>query len=250
MWIDGVLVSRGEAGVYGERTLKGYRVWSPRRSKLAAYYYLGGEVTLEPAMRVLYLGAAHGTTVSHVADYAEVVYAVENAPAPMRDLLAVAERRMNIVPIFADAACPETYVPLVEEVDLLFQDVSHPDQVLIARRNFPFLGEGGIALVAVKARSIDVAGKPQDVVRRAAKELARHGIRTRKVVWLGPYHRDHAILECCRGGEPGREGSLGGNGGGGGRGESRGEQGRSGDGLTGGNHHRRVTPGAEGKRGP
>ena len=41
-------------------------------------------------MWVLYLGAANGTTVSHVADYTEVVYAVEFAPQPMQDLLEVA----------------------------------------------------------------------------------------------------------------------------------------------------------------
>jgi len=38
IWIGNVLVSPGEAGVYGERTLDGYRVWDPYRSKLAALY--------------------------------------------------------------------------------------------------------------------------------------------------------------------------------------------------------------------
>ena len=73
IWVDGVLVSIGEGGVYGERTLSGKRVWNPYRSKLAAYYHLGGDVEIDRLTRVLYLGAAHGTTVSHVADYAEIV---------------------------------------------------------------------------------------------------------------------------------------------------------------------------------
>ena len=64
------------------------------------------------AMRVLYLGAANGTTVSHVADYVDVVYAVEFAPRPMQDLLEVCRRRRNIIPIMADAARPEQYAPL------------------------------------------------------------------------------------------------------------------------------------------
>ena len=85
--------------------LGGARVWDPFRSKLAALYYTGTGVELTPEMRVLYLGAANGTTVSHVADYTEVVYAVEFAPRPMQDLLEVARRRKNIVPIMADA-CP------------------------------------------------------------------------------------------------------------------------------------------------
>ena len=46
-----------------------YRVWNPFRSKLAAAI-LGGvdNIHIKPGVKVLYLGAASGTTVSHVAD--------------------------------------------------------------------------------------------------------------------------------------------------------------------------------------
>ncbi len=46
-----------------------YRVWNPFRSKLAAGV-LGGldEIFIKPGAKVLYLGAASGTSVSHVAD--------------------------------------------------------------------------------------------------------------------------------------------------------------------------------------
>lgn len=46
-----------------------YRVWNPFRSKLAAAI-LGGvdKIHMPPGCKVLYLGAASGTTVSHVAD--------------------------------------------------------------------------------------------------------------------------------------------------------------------------------------
>lgn len=46
-----------------------YRVWNPFRSKLAAAI-LGGvdQIHMPPGCKVLYLGAASGTTVSHVAD--------------------------------------------------------------------------------------------------------------------------------------------------------------------------------------
>ena len=77
--------------MYGERTRGGYRVWDPRRSKFSALAHLDPTFDLAPGTRVLYLGAANGTTVSHVADYAEVVYAVEFAPRPMQDLLASIE---------------------------------------------------------------------------------------------------------------------------------------------------------------
>lgn len=46
-----------------------YRVWNPFRSKLAAAI-LGGidKIHMDPGSKVLYLGAASGTSVSHVAD--------------------------------------------------------------------------------------------------------------------------------------------------------------------------------------
>lgn len=194
--IGGVLVSEGESGVYGERTLNGFRVWNPYRSKISAYYYLGGDVELKPEMSVLYLGAAHGTTVSHVADYTEIVYAVENAYAPMRDLMAVASRRKNILPVFADATRPSSYAPIVETVDMLIQDVAHPDQAGIARKNSVFLKPGGPALIVIKARSIDVSRNPENVVEEMCRILEESPLTVGKVIWLEPYHQDHAILVC------------------------------------------------------
>ncbi|KAG1716806.1 hypothetical protein ID866_328 [Astraeus odoratus] len=79
---DHLLVTKnlvpGES-VYGEKriTIEGgvddtkieYRVWNPFRSKLAAGV-LGGmdDIYIAPGKKVLYLGAASGTSVSHVAD--------------------------------------------------------------------------------------------------------------------------------------------------------------------------------------
>ncbi len=56
-----------DGGVEGTKTE--YRVWNPFRSKLAAGV-LGGldEIFIQPGAKVLYLGAASGTSVSHVAD--------------------------------------------------------------------------------------------------------------------------------------------------------------------------------------
>ena len=44
----------------------------------------------------------------------------------MQDLLEVARRRKNVMPIMADASRPEHYAPLVEPVDLLYQDMAQP----------------------------------------------------------------------------------------------------------------------------
>ena len=44
-------------------------MWNPFRSKLAAAIVGGIEnIYMQPGSKVLYLGAASGTTVSHVAD--------------------------------------------------------------------------------------------------------------------------------------------------------------------------------------
>jgi len=182
--------------VYSERMLAGARVWDPFRSKLAALYYTGTGVELTLEMRVLYLGAANGTTVSHVADYTEVVYAVEFAPRPMQDLLEVARRRPNIVPIMADASRPELYAPLVEAVDLLYQDVAQPDQAAILIRNCVFLRDGGMAILMLKTRSVDIRKSPEDVFRDTMAELAAAGLTVVESVWLSPYHKDHAAIVC------------------------------------------------------
>lgn len=196
IWVDNVLVSKGEGGVYGERMLGGLRIWDPYRSKLAAYYYLGGEFELTNDLVVLYLGAANGTTVSHVADYAGTVYAIEFAPRPMQDLVAVARRRSNIIPLMADALRPDRYAPLLEVSDLIYQDIAQPEQVTIALRNSIFLREGGRMLVMLKTRSIDTAEEPAAVLGSSVEafEAARFTVLDTK--WLQPYHRDHAAILC------------------------------------------------------
>jgi hypothetical protein len=57
-----VPVEGGDAGATIE-----YRVWNPFRSKLGAAVVAGTEnIHISPGAKVLYLGAASGTTVSHV----------------------------------------------------------------------------------------------------------------------------------------------------------------------------------------
>lgn len=82
--------------------------------------------------QVLYLGAAAGTTVSHVADIvgpSGCVYAVEFAHRPGRDLINMAKSRTNVIPIIEDARHPLKYRMLVGMVDTVFADVAQPDQV-------------------------------------------------------------------------------------------------------------------------
>lgn len=116
-----------------------YRVWNPFRSKLAAAI-LGGvdNIHIAPGSKVLYLGAASGTTVSHVSDVVGkdgVVYAVEFSHRSGRDLVNVAKKRTNIVPIIEDARHPAKYRMLVGMVDVIFADVAQPDQARIVAIN-------------------------------------------------------------------------------------------------------------------
>merc|ERR1719394_1150058 len=102
---------------------------------------------MKPGSKVLYLGAASGTTVSHVADLVGkegTVYAVEFAPRPARQLVRMARQRGNVVPILADARLPNIYRLMVPMVDVVFSDVAQPDQTEIVMKNANhFLKSGG-----------------------------------------------------------------------------------------------------------
>jgi fibrillarin-like pre-rRNA processing protein len=189
--------------VYGEklRRLKGkeHREWSVRRSKLAAYAAVGGR-RLDPGDSDcwLYLGAASGTTVSHVADLVPegVVVAVEFAVRPFHDLLEVAARRPNVLPVLADAADPGAYAPLMERrVDVVYQDIAQRSQADLFVRNLRrFLRPGGLGFLAVKARSIDVAADPAAVFRRVKAEVTEAGWTVLDARTLDPWQKDHAML--------------------------------------------------------
>jgi rRNA 2'-O-methyltransferase fibrillarin len=58
-----------------------------------------------------------------------LVYAVEFSHRSGRDLLNVAKKRTNIIPIIEDARHPHKYRMLVGMVDTIFADVAQPDQV-------------------------------------------------------------------------------------------------------------------------
>ncbi len=187
------------SSIYGEPIVEGYRLWDPFRSKLAVLLLkLEGrrDIGLYPDSRVLYLGAATGTTVSHVSDilHEGIVYAVEFSPRAMRDLLRLAESRKNIVPLLANAARPELYSAIVEPVDMVYQDVAQRNQVEIASRNAArYLKRGGTMVLMMKTRSIDVTAAPREVYAREIAGLK--GLEVLEVLDLLPFHQDHwAVL--------------------------------------------------------
>lgn len=121
---------------------------------------------------MLYLGAATGTTVSHISDLVGAegrVYAVEFSPRSMRELISNISLRMNVFPILADARLPWSYRLLVEKVDVIYCDIAQPEQARVLADNADiFLREGGSALLAIKARSIDSTKKPEKVFKGEA----------------------------------------------------------------------------------
>ncbi|MFB6183139.1 MAG: fibrillarin-like rRNA/tRNA 2'-O-methyltransferase [Haloarculaceae archaeon] len=188
------LATKG-APVYGEPVVDGWRRWDPHRSKLGAMLECGLDTGLDGGETVLYLGAAAGTTVGHVADFAGPTYAVEFAARPMRDLLDVAADRPTLFALLKDAREPETYAHVVEPVDVVVQDVATRGQADVALANRQFLtagdaGADGRLLAAIKARSEDVTADPEDVFADALAAL-EDGYEILATDSLAPYHDDH-----------------------------------------------------------
>ena len=144
-----------------------YRSWNPHKSKLAAAIHNKiAQTGIKTGQSLLYLGAASGTTVSHVSDIIGPegqLFAVEISPTVMRDLVFMSEQRSNIAPILADASKPESYFHRVFQVDTVYQDIAQRNQAEIFIKNLQFLKKGGFAVLCIKARSIDVTKRPKDV---------------------------------------------------------------------------------------
>ncbi|CAG8441577.1 2954_t:CDS:2 [Rhizophagus irregularis] len=216
----GIFVARGKEdllvtknlvsgeSVYGEKRISvegpdgvkiEYRVWNPFRSKLAAGI-LGGveDIFIAPDKKVLYLGAASGTTVSHVADIVGpegIVYAVEFSHRSGRDLINVAKKRTNVIPIIEDARHPHKYRMLVGMVDVIFADVAQPDQARIITLNaHHYLKNNGYIVISIKANCIDSTAKAESVFASEVSKLKLQRIKPIEQITLEPYERDHALV--------------------------------------------------------
>lgn len=176
-----------------------YRIWNPYRSKLAAGIVSGiDNIHIKPGSTVLYLGAASGTSVSHVSDIVGeegLVFAVEFSQRSGRELINLAKKRSNIVPIIEDARHPTRYRMLVGMVDTIFSDVAQPDQARIVALNaMYFLKENGGVLMSIKANCVDSTKAPSEVFAMEVDRLRKDGIKPKEQVGLEPYEKDHAIV--------------------------------------------------------
>ncbi len=187
---------------YDERIIrKGkdeYRVWDPTKSKLGAAIYKGlRNVPIFKGMKILYLGISTGTTASHISDIIGndgVIYGVEFSPRSVRDLVPMTKKRKNVVPILGDARTPENWANRIEKVDMIYEDVAQPDQTDILVRNAKtFLKKGGHIMIAVKARSINVAVNPNEIFAQERKKLEPYFTIT-DAINLNPLEKDHIFF--------------------------------------------------------
>lgn len=216
---SGVFIGRGKedmlltknmipgASVYGEKRVSvalpdkkvEYRLWNCYRSKLAAGIACGlDSIFIKPGATVLYLGAANGTTLSHVSEIVgpdTLIYAVEFSQRSGRDLVNLAMKRTNIVPIIADARTPYKYRMLVPMVDMIFSDVSQSDQSRIVMENAQyFLKDGGGILISVKASCVDSSVPAEKVFADEINWLKKNEFKPIEQVTLEPYEKNHAMI--------------------------------------------------------
>jgi len=191
--------------VYGEKLVKHRgvecRLWDPFRSKLAAAILKNlKNVPIKPSHKVLYLGAASGTTASHISDIVGEkghVYCVEFASRSIRELVNnVCTFRLNMSPILEDARFPEKYEMFINgEVDDVYCDIAQPEQAKILADNADlFLKKSGWIMLAVKAQSIDVTKEPSEIYKREVRVLENRGFHIEGIVDLEPYDKAHAMV--------------------------------------------------------
>ncbi|VVC02811.1 Fibrillarin-like rRNA/tRNA 2'-O-methyltransferase [Candidatus Bilamarchaeum dharawalense] len=187
--------------VYNEKFIKEggkeYRIWDPFRSKLCAAIRNGlKNFPFTPGSKLLYLGASTGTTISHLSDVmgeTGEIYSVEISSHCLRSLIALSDRRNNIIPIQGDARQPQEYAD-VGKVDSLYQDVAQPDQdVLLIKNAQMFLKKDGIAMICIKSQSIDVTKEPKTVFEEVLKSLEKEFDVLEKIK-IEPFDKDHLFV--------------------------------------------------------
>ncbi|MEM3506809.1 MAG: fibrillarin-like rRNA/tRNA 2'-O-methyltransferase [Candidatus Bathyarchaeia archaeon] len=190
--------------VYGEQLIKikgkEFRIWDPYRSKLAAAILKGiKKVPFSIGSKILYLGSATGTTVSHVSDIVGeegLIYCIDFAPGAMRKLIEnLCSYRTNLYPILADARFPERYRSIVSSVDFIYCDIAQPEQARILADNADiYLKDDGWIMLAIKSRSINVTASPKEAFKHEIEVLKKRNFKIMDIVRLEPYEKDHAMV--------------------------------------------------------
>lgn len=199
--------------VYGEslRNFSGteFRRWDPTRSKLGAALVRtrrAPELLLpQEGTTVLYLGAGHGTSISHLHDHlcgaendlSGRLVAVDLAPRCLRELTHMAKSRPGLVPVLGDARKHAAWgVLLPRKVNWLFQDVAQAGQVDIfiaaCRR---FLERNGTGLLSLKAASERWTGEGEEALFTSVEQtLETSGFEVEERIELAGYEDNHVLF--------------------------------------------------------
>ena len=158
---------------------------------------------------ILYLGAGHGTSISHLHDHLcgahndlnGRIVAVDLAPRCLRDLTYLASARPGLVAILGDARKHSGWgVLMPHQVDWLFQDVAQSGQVEIfidaCQR---FLTIGGLGLLSLKAASERWTGEGEHVLfTKVEQQLIENGFDVEESIKLTGYEDNHVLFVARR----------------------------------------------------
>jgi fibrillarin-like pre-rRNA processing protein len=201
------------SSVYGEslRKFSGieHRRWDPSRSKLGAAII---RTKRNPALllpsegdTILYLGAGHGTSISHLHDHlcgqdnhqGGRLVCVDLAPRCLRDLTYLADSRPGLIPVLGDARKFSAWgVLMPRKVRWLFQDVSQAGQVeIFIKAANRFLAEGGVGLLSLKAASERWTGDDEaQVFANVEIALEQAGLTVEESIDLAGFEDNHMLF--------------------------------------------------------
>lgn len=201
------------ATVYGEalRRIDGneHRRWDPTRSKIGSALLRSKEpqrLLPEPGRTALYLGAGHGTTISHLHDHLcgagnhreGRLIAVDLAPRCMRDLTHLARQRPGIVPVLGDARQHEAWAGLLPtRTPWMFQDVAQAAQAdIFIAAALRFLEPGGIGILSLKGASERFDAGEGSVFDGVASSLEAAGLEIDERISLRGHEMHHEVFVC------------------------------------------------------
>ncbi len=209
------LSAEGGTKVYGETTRKKkgdtWRRWDPFRSKLGAALLKtkNSPVELLPSVgsTIVYLGAAHGTTISHIHDhlcgnknkFSGRLISVDISPRCLRDLNHLAIRRPGIIPVLGDARKIGTWAHFVPKgADWLFQDVSQAGQVdIFIKACNLLLKPGSKALLSLKGASERFnEGGDRAIFLETENKLNKSTLDIIESIELSGFEEQHMLFHC------------------------------------------------------
>jgi fibrillarin-like rRNA methylase len=101
-----------------------------------------------------------------------------------------------VIPILADARYPNTFAgSIFSEIDLIYQDVSQPNQAEIALVNCNYyLKSSGLLILVVKSQSIDSTKKTDLIYAQEKMIIENAGYNIIESINIHRYAANHIIL--------------------------------------------------------